>query len=245
MRRAFRGGINFFFFYGPGYKPFIKELALLARTQRDKLIVATGSGARKRASLSAVRRKILGLLGFDRIDVFFAEYFTAADDANQIFGSGGVLDELQRWKGSSLIRYVGVTTHDRQLAAQLARDARVDVLMHRFNMAHRKAAQKVFPIAVQNDKPVVAFTATRWGSLLSANPQWRHNPPTAADCYRYCLTQRAVQVVLSAPRSLVELNENLQVLKSPPMGNPERKRWEGFGDLVHGAGTDAFETRWR
>ena len=35
------------------------------------------------------------------------------------------------------------------LARRLAADARVDVLMHRFNMAHRKAAREVFPAAAK------------------------------------------------------------------------------------------------
>ena len=58
-----------------------------------------------------------------------------------MFGKNGVLDELRQWKTGGLIRFVGATAHDRSLARRLAADPRVDVLMHRFNMAHRKAAR--------------------------------------------------------------------------------------------------------
>src|SRR5437588_148423 len=75
-------------------------------------------------------------------------------------------------------------THDRALAKQLAGDRRVDVLMHRFNMAHRKATHEVFPAAIRTSTPVVAFTATRWGTLLEPHPQCNDDPPSAADCYR-------------------------------------------------------------
>jgi aryl-alcohol dehydrogenase-like predicted oxidoreductase len=244
VRRAFRSGINFFFFYGPGYEPFLEQLALLVRTQRERVIVATGSGGRKRGSLSAARRRIVAALGTELIDVFFAEYVTASDNPKQIFGDSGVLDQLQQWKAEGWIRYAGATTHDQKLAKQLAQDARVNVLMHRFNMAHRKAVKEVFPIAMQTETPVVAFTATRWGSLLKPNAQWSGEPPIAADCYRYCLAHPAVHLVLSAPQSLAELKENLQVLKLPPMSHRDRARWERFGDLIHGQGADAFETRW-
>jgi aryl-alcohol dehydrogenase-like predicted oxidoreductase len=64
-----------------------------------------------------------------------------------MFGKNGLLDELRQWKEKGWVRFVGATAHDRSLARRLAADPRVDVLMHRFNMAHRKAAREVFPAA--------------------------------------------------------------------------------------------------
>jgi aryl-alcohol dehydrogenase-like predicted oxidoreductase len=122
--------------------------------------------------------------------------------------------------------------------------ARVDVLMHRFNMAHRKAAREVFPAAAKARTPIVAFTATRWGTLLKPYADWPGRPPTASDCYRYCLVEPPVHLVLTAPRSLAELKQNLDVLESPPMSKQERSHWQRFGDLVYGAGKGAFETSW-
>jgi aryl-alcohol dehydrogenase-like predicted oxidoreductase len=244
IERAFDGGINYFFFYGPGHGQFIQELRALVRKRRQEVIVATGSGARKRRSLLAAKRKIVTALGAETLDVFFAEYVNAADDPAGIFGAGGVLDELQLWKADGSVRLAGATTHDRGLARRLAEDPRVDVLMHRYNMAHRKAAEEVFPTAIQTRTPVVAFTATRWGTLLKPQPQWSGPPPSAVDCYRYCLGHAAVQTVLTAPQSLEELEENLRVLESSPLSSRDREHWERFGDLVYGGGADAFDTRW-
>jgi aryl-alcohol dehydrogenase-like predicted oxidoreductase len=161
-----------------------------------------------------------------------------------MFGKNGVLDELRQWKESGWVRFVGATAHDRSLARRLAADPRVDVLMHRFSMAHRKAAHEVFPAAAKARTPVVAFTATRWGTLLEPCAGWPGPPPTASDCYRYCLSQPSVRVVLTAPRSLAELEQNLDVLALPPMSKQERGQWQRFGDLVHGAGKGAFEALW-
>jgi aryl-alcohol dehydrogenase-like predicted oxidoreductase len=126
----------------------------------------------------------------------------------------------------------------------MAEDSRVDVLMHRYNMAHRKASEEVFPSAIRSGTPVVAFTATRWGTLLKPHADWSGKTPIAADCYRYCLAQAAVHIVLSAPRSLAELDANLQVLHLPPMTDRQCAEWNRFGDFVHGEGSHAFETRW-
>jgi hypothetical protein len=50
--------------------------------------------------------------------------------------------------------------------------------------------------------------------------------------------------VLTAPRSLAELKQNLDVLELPAMSKPQRARWQRFGDLVYGTGKGAFETSW-
>src|SRR5262249_29822893 len=100
VRRAFAGGINYFFFYGPGHRSFIEELAALVPRQREQIIVATGSGSRRVAGLRAARRKLTALLGIGVIDVFFIEYVHPGDNSNVMFGKNGVLDELSQWKES-------------------------------------------------------------------------------------------------------------------------------------------------
>jgi aryl-alcohol dehydrogenase-like predicted oxidoreductase len=247
IRPAFDAGINLFFFYGPGNRSFIEELSLLIKRGADDVIIASGSGARTKSGLRAAHRKIASSLGTEQIDVFFAEYINPGDNSDAIFGSGGVLDELQEWKAMGKIRYVGASAHDRKLASRLATDARVDVLMHRYNMAHRKAELEVFPAAIQAGTAVIAFTATRWGTLLKAHPDWNSAPPKATDCYRYCLAQAAVHVVLTAPKSISELRENEAVLKLPLMQSDVYKHWNRFGDIIYELGKGAshdFESQW-
>jgi hypothetical protein len=53
-----------------------------------------------------------------------------------------------------------------------------------------------------------------------------------------------VHVVLTAPRSLAELEQNLDVLELPPMSKQKRAQWQRFGDLVYGTGKGAFEISW-
>jgi aryl-alcohol dehydrogenase-like predicted oxidoreductase len=244
VRHAFDHGVNFFFTYGPGNEPFNDALKPLVRTRRDQIIVASGSGGRKPSTLPTLRRKLFRALGVDVLDVCLAEYMQPHENPQSIFGRDGVLDEMQRWKTDGHVRFVGASVHDRSLARELAADPRVDLLMHRFNLAHRKAIREVFPTARRHKTPVLAFTATRWGTLLQPMSGSSQNPPKAPDCYRYCLAHPPVKLVLTAPKSLRELNENLTVLNAPPMRAPERRRWERFGDAVYDQGKDDYETRW-
>jgi hypothetical protein len=53
--------------------------------------------------------------------------------------------------------------------------------------------------------------------------------------------------VLTAPKSVAELEQNLEVLESPKMPVQERSHWEQYGDVIyqHGRGEiDDFESLW-
>ena len=91
--------------------------------------------------------------------------------------------------------------------------------------------------------PVLAFTATRWGSLLGGHPQWSGTVPTAADCYRFVLEHPAVLATYTAPATVAELRENVTILEAGPRAARDA-HWEQYGALVYGDGKDSFETEW-
>ncbi len=142
------------------------------------------------------------LKGVDVIDVFYAEYVSPSDDLGTVTGKEGTLAEIWKYREEGKVRFVGVTTHNRPLAVDLIESGRVEVLMHRYNIAHRGAEEKVFPAAQREGLPVVSFTNTRWGSLLRGHPDWVEPVPTAVDCYRYVLRHPALHRALSAPGTL-------------------------------------------
>lgn len=238
---AWRSGINYFFSYGLGKGPFVQELQLLLAQHREAVMVATGSEQRQIGPWQDYIERVRQTLAIDTIDILFIEYVSPDDDWEQL---NALLEQLHTWKSAGLIRYVGATTHNRPIALRLIETARCDVLMHRYNMAHRKAEEAVFPAAVAAGLPIVAFTSTRWGELLQPRPDWPAAPPTAADCYRFGLYQPAVRLALTSPKTRQQLAANLAVLQSPPMPEQEIQHWRRFGDLVYGNGQGSFETSW-
>jgi aryl-alcohol dehydrogenase-like predicted oxidoreductase len=241
---AFHGGIPLFFFYDASQRYFLTALRNLLSTDRDAVFVASGTSEREPQAIADDLQRTLTLLDIDQIDAFLLEYVSPEDDPATIFGPCGGLSSLYELKQRGLIRHVGASAHDRTLAVRLIEDGRCDILMHRYNMAHRKAETTVFPAALQHDVAVWTFTATRWGSLLQGHPQWPGEPPAALDCYRFCLAQPAVQTVLMAPLRVTELTQDLQLLSSPPMSAEEIQRWQMYGDLIYGDGQGRFETQW-
>ena len=174
-------------------------------------------------------------------NVGFIEYVSPGDDMDQV---QALLDELYSWKDKGLVRYVGVTTHNRAIALEMIERHQCDVLMHRYNMAHRKAEEDVLPAAQKAGISVVAFTCTRWGTLLKGHHNWQLQPPTAADCYRYALNHPGVRLALTAPQTRQQLEENLTVLHAPQIETQEVAKWQEYGNLIYGTGQDAFDTQW-
>jgi aryl-alcohol dehydrogenase-like predicted oxidoreductase len=135
-----------------------------------------------------------------------------------------------------LIRQIGISTHHRPLVAGLSADPDVGIVHVRYNAAHPGAEREVFPLLSANGKRpgMVAFTATSWGQLL--NPK-RVPPgervPTAADCYRFVLSNPAVDVCMTGPANEAQAAEALRAIELGPL-SPEELAWmRRVGDYIH------------
>jgi len=239
--RAFEAGISYFFFYNLSFQPLIAGLNRLCKDHRDEVFVATGTEGRDEAEMHRYFESAKRRLDTEFVDLFFAQYVAPSEDWDDVVGA---LDVLQSWKAAGKVGAVGATVHSRELALELIYCGKVDVLMHRYNMAHRRSEEEVLPAALDADIPVISFTNTRWGSLLQGHRQWDGPVPEAADCYRYVLHNPAVRVALTAPSSVIELEGNLSVLSDRTVEQAQLTSWQAYGDLVYGDGSDDFETRW-
>ena len=107
---------------------------------------------------------------------------------------------------------------------ELAGEGEFDVLHLRYNAAHRGAEIDIFPyLSEQTGKRpgTVSFTALVRGKLLDPkNMPSGEKPPAAADCYRFVLSNPAVDVCMTGAKTVEQMRENLAVLDS----GPDRRR---------------------
>lgn len=148
--------------------------------------------------------------------------------------TGAVQEELGKLREEGKVRAVGVSIHNRPRAGKLAENSILDLLMIRYNAAHPGAEQEIFPHLSKRRPAVIAYTATAWRRLLRAPRGWRGRVPTAGDCYRFCLASPHVDVVLTGPRSVAELRENLTAVEKGPLSPEEMAFLREFGRAVHG-----------
>jgi len=238
-------GVNFLNWPGnadvPGGADGLSDAIAALGSQREAVVVCVQFGARTATDAATELRTVLTMLRTDYIDVLTLYYVEHPEEWRQLRATGGALDVLQRAKQDGLVRRIGVTSHQRPLAAEMAASGLIDALMIRYNAAHRGAERDVFPVTDSQCVPVIAYTALRWGALL--RPTHGDPPgfavPWAPDWYRFVLQSPSVAVVLAAPNNRGELEEILQVLAVPgPLSEPEYRRLAEHGERVRrSAGT--------
>lgn len=233
IEEAFERGCNYFT-WGTvikGYKPQMREALrnIAAKGGRDRLVLACFSYAHNNFFTEKMMRRGLKSAGLDHADVLILGYFSRQVPRR-------LIDGALRMKEKGLVRFVGLSSHNRKLCGALAADGPFDVVHFRCNAAHRGAEKDIFPCAAGEGRPgLVAFTATRWGQLLKAKKMPPgERPMTAAECYRFVLSNPAVDVCMSGPKTVEEMRENLTVLESGPMTEDEMARARRIGDHVYG-----------
>jgi predicted aldo/keto reductase-like oxidoreductase len=192
--------------------------------------------ARSAADAAEELRTQLAALKTDYIDVVTLYYVEQVEEWRELTAADGALPYCKAAQRDGRIRRLGVTTHRRPLAAEMVRSRLLDVLMIRYNAAHRGAEREVFPTTDALATPVIAYTALRWGALLRGTPDdppgFVAPPPPA--WYRFVLQSPSVAVTLAAPQSRAELDEDLTVLDAAgPMDAAEYERLAEHGRRVH------------
>jgi predicted aldo/keto reductase-like oxidoreductase len=230
---AIERGVNFLNWCGApdGLSTAIAGLG----SRRSKVLVCVQFEARTAAEAQAELALILKELRTDSIDVLTFYYVEQPDEWEQLIGPGGALEFCRDAQRQGTVRMLGLTTHQRSLAATAARSGLLDMLMIRYNAAHRGAETEVFPITSEQGLPVVVYTCLRWGALLRGTPDDppRFAVPGAVAWYRFALQNPAVTVALMAPESRAELEEDLGVLVTAgPLAEEEYRRLVEHGQRV-------------
>jgi len=197
-----------------GYDDGIAQALRRKLIARERVALAMQLDARDAAAAAGELEDAFRTLGTRRVDVVTFYYVESKSEWEQITSRGGALDLLEGEKQKGRVGLIGLTTHQRNLAADCAGENKLDLLMVRYNAAHRGAEQDVFPVTERLGLPVVVYTAQRWGALRRAtrDDPPGYAPPAATEWYRFALAHPAVSVVLMAPNGRRELEENLTLL---------------------------------
>lgn len=237
---AFEHGINYFFFSSDLHHYYYQRSAAAIRTLcgmgssvRDKVVLATVSYLKDIDKLFTVIYDQFDELGLDYIDVFHWGWIADDDDldtllrgALQLKEDGSVAHAFRKYQvmyeqtceineeilKRGLARYVGASFHSRQAA--IAWMGVLDVLMLRYNAAHRGAERELFPLLSgdkSQDPGIVVFNTAHEGTRFFHIPPlaWPAGEyvPSIPDCYRFALSNPWVDVVLTgvANRKQVDL----------------------------------------
>lgn len=239
VERAFYDhGVNYFFITNTAPSTTEGVRRLIKAGHRDKLVIAAGMnvpvGARVQGAFDSDRKA----LGTDTIDVWHMFWVRG-----RFYLSGSVWKNFEELKAKGLVKALCMSIHDRKLCTELVGEFPLDMLMLRYNAAHRGAVREIFEPLGAKCPPVVAYTATRWGSLLKPAKGFEQGL-TAAECYQYVLDDPHVRISLTGPRSLADVTAAVNGVSGPALDPARKAEMEKFGEVVRAAGPVTSALGW-
>ncbi len=229
--RAFEEhGCNYFYWGSLRREGMGDAIRHIASRQRERLVVILQSYSRTGLRLRRHVDSGLRRLKLDYADVLVLGLHNKAPAET-------LMDRAMWLKDQGKVHHLAVSGHHRPAFQQHVKERRFEILMVRYNASHRGAELEVFPHVENCDGPrpgVVTYTATRWRTLL--NPRYTppgHKTPSAVDCYRFVLTDPAVDVCLCGPASAEQMETDLKALELGPMSEEEMQWMRTVGDHVH------------
>lgn len=259
---AFDQGINYFFYSSDLHHYLYSSMAGALRQ-----LCGRGSKVREQVVLATVTYMVktpeavfaslydqFEELGIDYIDLFFWGWIDANNAGNfekcinasdDIRGPNTVYQRTiermfgtsERLKKMGIVRYIGASFHDLNLAQQWLNSPLLDVVMVRHNVAHRTAQKKVFPYLDAQDpqRPgIVTFKSSGMQSVLWEAPAelpeacWK---PSVPDLYRYSLSQNCVDVALTGLHRREEVDAAISGVRQGKLTPAELDYLDIYGDL--------------
>jgi aryl-alcohol dehydrogenase-like predicted oxidoreductase len=230
IERAYESGVNFFMWGMRRRESFGEGLRALTRNRRENTVIALQTYTRVGFLMKPFFESGLRALKTDYIDLLCLAWWNDVP-------SRRILDAAVALRDAGRVRHIMVSCHHRPTFEQCLGDPAYSTFMIRYNAAHPGAEREVFPHLAENENArpgVVAFTATRWGSLLDprATPNGERTP-SAADCYRFALSHPKVDVCLTGPKNSAQLDDALLAMKRGPMNADELAWMKRIGKSIH------------
>lgn len=229
VERAFERGVNFFLWGSLRRRDFARGLANLAKHHRSEMVVAVQSYTRWPSLMEWSVDRALRTMRTDYVDVLCLAWWNGPPPQR-------IVDAALALRDKGKVKSLMISCHHRPAFEGFIDDPAVDALMIRYNAAHPGAEREVFPHLAKRRPGTVAFTATRWGTLLDR----RYVPadeqlPRSADCYRFALSSPSIDVCLSAPKDAAQLDEALTALDRGPLDEDEMAWMRRVGVAVRDA----------
>jgi aryl-alcohol dehydrogenase-like predicted oxidoreductase len=228
VEMAFERGMNYLYWGSLRRGAFADALRHL-KPQRERMVLVVQSYMRMGSLMEGSVERALKKIGYDYADVLLLGWWNGPVWSN-------VLAAARRLKERGLVRHIAMSTHNRPLIPQVAAGPDIELFHVRYNAVHSGAERDVFPrLSAANRPALVAFTATCWKKLLDP----RRVPPgervpTAGDCYRFVLSQPAIDVCMTGHSSLAHTEHALAALEQGPMNAEELAWMRRVGDAIYG-----------
>lgn len=167
LRHAYDKGITFYDTANM-YRDSEMKIGQALSHVRKKIVIATKTSRRDAAGFRETLENSLRMLKTDYLDLY--QFHQVSNDMgwNKIRQEGGAWEEAQKAVTCGKIRFLGVTSHDLQMAIKLAKTGLFSTVQFPFNFIETEAKDELHPYALEKGIGIIGMKPFAGGVINNA-----------------------------------------------------------------------------
>ncbi len=114
---------------------------------RDKVVLATKTGQREAGLAMEELTRSLKLLRTDWIDIYQLHQISQQSELDAALAPGGVYEAVAKARDKGLIRHIGVSSHNLDMAVSLVESGLFTTIQYPLNFIEDEALERLYPLA--------------------------------------------------------------------------------------------------
>jgi uncharacterized protein len=164
VRRCVDLGLNFID-TANGYTTSEERIGKAVKGQREKVIIATKTGARDGKGAREHLELSLKRLQTDYIDIYQFHGVSTPEHLKMVLEPGGPYSVAEEAKKAGKIRHIGITSHSMDMAKEEVKTDKFETLMFPFNFITSEPATELLPLCKHHDVGFIAMKPLNGGML--------------------------------------------------------------------------------
>ncbi len=168
LRHCFELGITLFDtanMYGDSEK----KMGAAFESVRDRVVLASKTLERDAEGAASHLDLSLENLKTGRLDVYQLHQVANRKTLDEVMAPGGAYEALEKAKSDGKIRFIGLSSHNTQIAIEACRTGRFDTVQIPFNFIEKDALESLFPVAAEMDMGIIGMKPLAGGVLDRAD----------------------------------------------------------------------------
>ncbi len=152
-----------------GYTTSEERIGKAVAGRRRQVILATKSLARNPEDLEKHIKLSLKRLAVDYIDLYQFHGVNDLKSLDGVLASDGLMPVVEEAREAGLIRHIGITSHQIDVAKKAVRSDRFETVMFPFNFLTPEAADELFPLCREHDVGFIDMKPMAGGMVDNAS----------------------------------------------------------------------------
>jgi len=167
VKRCLKLGINYFD-TANSYTTSEERIGKAIKNQRENVILATKSASRNHIELTNNLQFSLKRLGVDYIDLYQFHGVNDFKSLDVILEPGGPMSVVVEAKAKGLVKHIGITSHQIDVAKKAVATNQFETIMFPFNFIASEAKEELIPLCRKHDVGFIAMKPLAGGLVDNA-----------------------------------------------------------------------------